>query len=567
MKKLVEIVCVVLFVGALHAQNSDAPRLEKKGAATQLYVHNKPFLMLAGELHNSSTGSEIYMRSIWERMAKQNLNTVLASISWEMIESKEGVFDFSLVDSMILGARKQNLKLIVLWFGSWKNGLSMYCPEWVKKDENRFPLIKDWNGATKNVLSTLSDNSLKADAQAFSALMKHIKTIDSKERTVITVQVENEMGILGSSRDFNLVASNAFNRQVPVALVEYLEKNKSNLHPELAKVWAKNGFKTKGSWEEVFGKGEEYDLKDWKNNFSYYTEELFMAWNYAEYVGEIAKQGKAQYSIPMYVNAWIKQKGGRPGRYPSGGPVPHVIDIWRAAAPAIDFIAPDIYAVKEFDWLCQEFTKSNNPLFIPETTVGYEGAARAFYAFGKYHAMGYSPFGIDGGGLLLSADPKDLSIQKAYGCLKNISSLILNNRNTENMTGVLLQQNEASVEVEMGSYKIVAERYASKNASDLVGVEAGLKDEGKESIAGLLVIKLAEDEFLVAGGSGILVKVIKNSTDKLPNIGYASVDEMIVDGNQLKSHRLNGDETAFGGPIIPVDGFKIFKIKVYKYGK
>lgn len=565
-QKFIFLMSVLFCLNLLHSQKSNIPYLEKNSGKTQLYVNNKPFLMIGGELHNSSTGSSGNMRTIWERMEKKNLNTVLATVSWEMIEKEEGRFDFSLVDDMIHGARKQNLKLVILWFGSWKNGLSMYTPEWVKKDYNRFPLIKNNEGQTRNVLSTLGENSLKADVRAFSEMMKYIKKMDHKEQTVIMVQVQNEIGVMGSSRDYSDRANAAFTANVPSELMNYLEKNKQTLHPALAKVWADNGNKKTGTWEEIFGKGEEYDLKDWKNNFSYYTEELFMAWNYAKYVGEIAKQGKAAYPLPMFANAWLKKKGGRPGRYPSGGPLPHVFDVWRAAAPSIDFFAPDIYAVNEFDWLCEEFTKSGNPLFIPETTVDYEAAARAFYAFGKYHAMGYSPFGIDGGGMLNTADPNDFSVQRAYGCLKSISSFILKNRNTENMTGLLLKQGESNAKVAIEDLDVVVERYSSKSADDLLGVSAGLKGEGNKSAAGLLIIKLADNEFLVAGGGGILVKIIQNDKNKF-NVGYASVEEIIVDNDQIENHLLNGDETAFGGPIIPVGNFKAFRIKVYEYEK
>ena len=92
--------------------------------------------MLGGELHNSSTGGVEYMHPIWKRMADANLNTVIASASWELVEPVEGKYDFVLVDSMIMGARKESLKLIVLWFGTWKNGMSTYVPAWVKKIQN-----------------------------------------------------------------------------------------------------------------------------------------------------------------------------------------------------------------------------------------------------------------------------------------------------------------------------------------------------------------------------------------------------------------------------------------------
>jgi len=577
MKQLLFIIAI-LSLNIAVAQNKSVPHLENKNGSVQLIVNNQSFLMFSGELHNSSAGSAHYMRSIWPRMAKQNLNTVIAPVSWELVEPKEGVFDFSLVDSMIVGARKENLKLVLIWFASWKNGTSTYVPEWVKTDAKRFPLVKDKNGKTKNILSTLGENTLKADARAFAELMKYIRKIDADDQTVIMVQVENEIGVLDYMasfgkmpniwyRDFSDKANQAFNGQVPAELINYLEKNKEKLYPALKKAWADNGFKKNGTWEEVFGKGTKYEGDDWKTNFSFYTEEIFMAWNYAKYVGEIAKQGKAQYALPMYANAWLKQdKGREPGQYPSGGPLPQVIDIWRAAAPSIDFIAPDIYIVEEFDWVCDEFTRSGNPLFIPETKVGPAGAARAFYAFGKYNAIGYAPFGIDGGGLMLSANPDDHSIEKVYGCLKNLEPIIQKYKGSNRMTGLFIDDKKRSDKIEMGDYTVSLRRNSLSGSFGLVGVQ--VKEEVKEEdvAAGLIVFKLADNEFLVAGGiGGSLISLTKSSSNKWDNIGYASVDEISYENGVMKSHRLNGDETAFGGPVIKHGQVKIFKIKMYGY--
>jgi hypothetical protein len=381
------------------------------------------------------------------------------------------------------------------------------------------------------------------------------------------VQVENEIGVLGSVRDFSETANNAFNGQVPSELIGYLEKNKSVLHPALAKIWADNGYKLKGTWEEVFGKGIEYEGDDWKTKFPHYTEEIFMAWNYAKYVGEIAKKGKAQYPLPMYANAWLKQPNSKnPGQFPSGGPLPQVIDIWRAAAPAIDFIAPDIYIVEEFDWVCHEFSRSGNPLFIPETKVGPDGSARAFYAFGKYDALGYAPFGIDGGGIFNSADPKDESLKKVYGCLKNIATFIKENRGTDNMSALFISEGGQSDKVEMGDYTVSMRRFSSANVFKSTGGKFGVEGEDDKNAAGLIVIKLQDNEFLVAGGiGGAIVNISKGKSNKFENVGYASVDEISYENGKMISHRLNGDETAMGGAVIKPGEVKIFKIKMYGY--
>lgn len=577
MMKQIFYITAVLIWNVTLAQNSSIPHLENRKEDIQLYVNNEPFLMFAGELHNSSTGSTYNMRPIWSRMAKKNLNTVIAAVSWELIEPEEGVFDFSLVDSMVLGARKENLKLVVLWFASWKNGKSMYTPEWVKTDTKRFPLVKDKKGKTLSILSTLGENSLKADTKAFTELMKHIKKIDSKEQTIIMVQVQNEIGVLdyrasygGENlymRDYSEKANQAFKGQVPSELLNYLEKNKEELYLVLEKAWAENGYKKEGNWEEVFGKGIKYEGEEWKTNFSYYTEEIFMAWNYAKYVGEIAKQGKNQYPLPMFANAWIKQsKAAEPGQYPSGGPLPHVIDIWRAAAPAIDFIAADIYAVEEFDWVCEEFTRSGNPLFIPETKVDPAAAARAFYAFGKFDAMGYAPFGIDGGGLILTASPNEHSFEKVYGCLRDFAPFINKYRGSDQMTGLFISKEKDSDQVELGDYSIEVRSHSVSGVFGLFGAE--VEEEGGEDkdAAGFIVIQLDTNEFLVAGGvGGSIIRISNSKSNKWDHVGYASVDEITFVNGEMKTHRLNGDETAFGGPVIQDGEVKIFKIKMYGY--
>ncbi len=331
--KLRTIVCCAFLSSALLAVQARAattahsiPHLEKRGAVTQLIVDDKPFLALAGELHNSSASSRQYMRPIWPRLARMNLNTVLAVVTWDLTEREEGKFDFAVVDGLIEDARHYNMRLVILWFGSWKNGESSYPPYWVKTDRNRFPLVQNAAGKPLNILSPLGAASRDADALAFAALMRHIRQVDGEQHTVIGIQVENECGVLGDSRDRSPAANEAFGGPVPRQLIEYMQQHKATLIPEFRKVWEAAGAKTAGTWEEVFGRELE-------------TDEIFMAWNYAQYVGRVAAAGKAEYPLPMYVNAWLVQRTGeKPGSYPSGGPVAQVHDLWRAGAPHIDFL-------------------------------------------------------------------------------------------------------------------------------------------------------------------------------------------------------------------------------------
>lgn len=531
------------------------PHLEKQGTAARLVVDGKPFLLISGELHNSTAGGFKYMRPVWKRLKEKNLNSVIATVSWELIEPEEGKFNFSLVDSVIAGARNADLKLILIWFGSWKNGGSIYIPSWVKKNYEKYPRAKDDSGKPLEILSTLGEASAVADAKAFRALMRHIGEKDRVEHTVVMMQVENEAGLLdnmgktpgNARRDFSEQANIAFNNPVPQELMNYLIKNKSNLFPELYKVWEKNGFKTSGTWEEIFGKSElKSDPKDWQF-YSYYTEEIFMAWNYAKYIGKVAEEGKKEYPLPMFVNAWLKQQSTAwPGRYPAGGPLPQVIDIYRAAAPSIDFIAPDIY-IDDFKSICEKFTGGANPLFIPETRGGEIAAIRAFYAFGEFQAGLFAPFGIDNE-MYRNNDPLD----ESYSVLQMMSPLILENQGKGTMRGMLTDAISPVQKIELGNYII----------------EARLAGGEKIPAGSCLIIQTGPQEFIVAGKS---LDIFFISKDDSMRVAIDAVDEGTFEGGSwVPERRLNGDETHAStwsgtGLKLTNDKVNIQKISLYNY--
>jgi hypothetical protein len=545
------------------SESTQIPHLERKGSAARLVVDGKPLLLLAGELHNSTAGGLKTMRPVWKKLAAKHLNTVIATVSWELIEPEEGKFDFTLVDSTIAGAREANLKLVLIWFGSWKNGGSTYCPSWVKKDFEKYTRVKDENGMTLEILSPFNNITAEKDAAAYSALMRHIREKDSVYHTVVMMQVENEVGVLDNKgklqtgtkgnlhgnarRDFSNPANIAYNGQVPAELTEYLARHKENLFPELYKIWSENGFRTTGSWEELFGKSKfKPDPKDWKF-YSFYTEELFMAWNYARYIEKIAAAGKQEYPLPMYVNGWLKQPWDSwPGIYPSGGPLPQVIDIWRAAAPSIDFIAPDIY-IDEFDWVCEEYVRSGNPLFIPETRGGAIAAARAFYAIGEYSAGLFAPFGIDNI-RYAENDPLD----ESYAVLQRLAPVILEYQGTGLMRGILADVRAPVHHFALGGYDL----------------EAKLDINDNNTLAGGLIIQTGVDEFIIAGEGFDLFFV--QQSDSM-GIALNTVDEgTFENGKWISERRLNGDEIHtstydYTGIRFPPGKVSIQKISLYRY--
>jgi hypothetical protein len=312
-------------------------------------------------------------------------------------------------------------------------------------------------------------------------------------------------------------------------------------------VWSANGFKTSGSWEEVFGRSQlKADRKDWQF-YSYYTEELFSAWNYARYAEIVTAAGKKEYPIPMYVNAWLKQPFSYwPGRYPSGGPLPQVLDVWRAAAPAIDFIAPDIY-MDEFTWACQEYTRSDNPLFIPETRGGEIGAARAFYTFGEFDAGCFSPFGIDN-----PHNAENDPLDKSYAVLQTMSPIILDHQGTGTMRGMLVDTTSPTQSFELGEYTI----------------RATLGGWDNSGIAGGLIIQLGQEEFIVAGKALDVFFVPKDSSMR---VAVDAVDEGIFEnGKWISQQRLNGDEVHAStwsgtGVKLPSRQISIQRISLYRY--
>ncbi|NJK86549.1 MAG: hypothetical protein HC906_11850 [Bacteroidales bacterium] len=221
-------------------------------------------------------------------------------------------------------------------------------PSWFLQDINRFPRAQDIYGRNLQVVSVFDEINRNADAKAFSALMEHLRKTDMKENTVIMVQVENEPGIRKMLRDYSQKANSAFHEQVPTQLMNFLVKEKDNLVPGFRLIWMKNGFKTSGSWEEIF------DVR---------APEVFMSWYVAKYINYISKSGKDKYNLPTYANAWLPDTDEHiPGQYPSGGPVYDMIPVWQAAAPDIDMFAPDIYR-PDFKPVCDRYILMGNPLF------------------------------------------------------------------------------------------------------------------------------------------------------------------------------------------------------------
>lgn len=536
----ISIIVSTMIVWAIPSECAQIPHLQKQGTATQLIVDDEPFLILGGETGNSSTSNIDYMKSQWPKLVKLHLNTILAPVYWDLIEPQEGMFDFTLVDGLIRDARSYNLHLVFLWFASFKNSMSCYAPVWVKTNQQRFERAQDKEGRGMEILSLFSEENLEADARAFAALMRHIREVDGTKHTVIIIQVENEMGMIPEARDYCDAANELFNKPVPKELMAYLIEHTETLMPEFRKVWEEAGSRMSGTWQEVFGE-------------KLGTDEIFMAWHYARYTNRVVEAGKAEYPLPMYVNAALIRQNYKPGQYPSAGPLPHIMDIWRVGGPLIDFFSPDIYFQNFAEW-CRKYHRSGNPLFIPEARRDPQAAANVFYAIGQHDAIGFCPFSIES-----VSDADNDPIAKAYDVLSQLTPVILKNQGKGKMAGVLLDKENPTQKVELGNY-------ALKVSHDYTwGWSSGAGKSGLWPRAGGIFISTGLDQYIIAG-TGIIVTFSPISPGE-PIAGIASIQEgRYVDGQWIPGRWMNGDQSHQGRHLrIPPDSFGIQRIKLYRY--
>lgn len=532
------LVAIAFMTHSAAGEDPGMPQLRAVGAGTQLVVDGKPWVMLSGELHNSSSSSLEYLHPVWPKLTALRLNTVIASLSWELVEPQEGKFDFSLADGLIDAARKHHLKLVLIWFATWKNGDGAYAPAWVKTDWHRFPRCQHRPGIDTTQLTAFSEENVKADARAFAAVMRHIREVDGKQHTVVMMQVENESGVMPTARDHCPLAEEAFAKPVPPELIEWLAAHKGTLIPDLQQVWARTDYRQSGTWSEVFGEGPEAD-------------EIFQAWQIGRYIGRVAAAGKAEYPVPMYANAWLVQhKGQKPGEYPSGGPVAKMMDVWRAAAPSIDFQAPDIY-LDDFKSVCAEYTQHGNPLFIPEANRDDLAGLKAIYALGHHHALGFSPFGID-------SVSETNGLREVYAMLDSLLPLIARHQGRDTLQGFMRYQDEERLEFDLGDFRAAIEYQSGGEVRPGAG----------------LMIAVAPDTFVIAG---VNYSIRFGRRRDLPgSAAWLSIDELVPpsSGNSTKmgplpglglvaGRRLNGDEASYRVDLGPKP--RILLGKVYRF--
>jgi hypothetical protein len=516
-----------------------------------------PYPILGGELSNSAATSVADIDEVMPRMRALGLNTVLVPAYWELMEPVEGKFDFTLIDRTIDVARREQLHVVFLWFGTWKNSMSCYAPSWFKQDTKRFPRAMTAEGKQMEIASCFSDNVLQADLKAFSALMRHIREKDPQREVVVMMQIENEIGMLESARDHSPLAEKAYKKE---------------------------------RWAERYGTDE-------------YADEKFMALSYARYVEHLAKAAREIHDMPLYVNAAMNSRGRRPGEYPSAGPLAHLIDFWHEGAPSIDLLAPDIYDTGFKSW-CAQYAMPLRPqdggtvknrLFIPESRCCENSGVRALYAFGEHQALGFSPFAID-----QASEKETESVMKAYGLLKQLSNgkwlnikmswgLLFDQEDREriiNDDNVVItcrhfftlpwdpRATDGTTWPEGGAMLIRLGKYDYLLVGSGVVIDFKTPTEKQQTEQK----QLGEDGFAEAGGAMFNVQRSARPKDACyrrdarmfngKRLGLLSVDEVSIADNGTMQYlrRHNGDQTHQGRHArIGVGEWKILHIKLYEY--
>jgi hypothetical protein len=523
MMRITALCCAVVLmtVGTARGQTGakTIPKIVEKDGRHALLVDGQPFLMLGGQAHNSSAWPGM-MPQVWSAVKVMHANTLEVPIYWEQIEPLPGKFDFSLVDTLLFQARERNVHLVLLWFATWKNGSNHYMPEWMKRDAVKYPNITGKNGSPVDSPSPHTQAAMEADAKAFAAVIGYLKKADP-QYTVLMVQVQNEPGSWGSVRDYSATAQKLFEGRVPAEL----------LKPEILKA-LNRPVGAKGTWQEVFGND---------------ADEYFHAWSVARYVGYIAAAGKAVHQLPLYANAALRDPISNPSAssYESGGPTDNVIPIWKAAAPALDLLAPDIYMSDSERALkvIELYARPDNALFVPEIGSG-ELYARYFYPVLARGGIGFSPFGIDDNGqgegeaeTAARLAPLAQEYAMAGPMMRELAKWAFEGK----IMAVVEREDHAEQTIDLRAWQAIISFSA---------VSGRTQQTNAKPIGKAMVVQLGENEFILTGTlCRFTFRPVGVNAGKAWQ--YLKVEEGRYENGTFKLLRIrNGDETDWGGPRI-----------------
>ena len=516
----------------------------------RLMVNGKPFFALGGQVHNASGYAIKDLEQAIECVHLFGGNSIAIPVYWEQIEPEEGQFDCSIVGEIIDRCREEKLRVIFLWFGTWKNGTMKYVPAWVKRDTERFHRVLTPTGYKTSVLSSHCQANFDADKAAFVRLMGYIKDKDEAEGTVVAVQVENEPGIIGGTvRDFGPEGEAAMAEPVPGKLMDYL---RGRTDSPVYQIWQAAGAAAAGDWETVFGDD---------------GSEIMTAWSIAHYINAIAAAGKAVYDLPMYVNVWLDFAGWDvPGlSYPSGGAVTKVLDVWKCDTPDIDFIAPDDYKsdMETYSHILDVYDRPDNVLHVPESQCYGPGpnVRGIFKAIADHNSMGHHVFGVECF-LDNEGDIREdrIPILKSLSMVSDALPLIERYSGTGRITAITQNDFIACQYYEFGDWMCLVEFGKGDgkgwNQMDYLHLDDvnGPDDPGRG-----LVFQVADNEFYIVGDAirlhfnrkckgGHISPLLSTEFLQMRSVNYATLTEGAFDeaGNYCINRYRSGDENDFG---------------------
>ena len=501
--------------------------------------NGKPLLLTGLQAHNSSTGTHMIDRTI-QAIRLFGGNVMEAPVYWYALEPKEGRFDMAHVRDLILKAREAELYLIILWFGTNKNGHPNYVPDYIKLDPQKYQIVLAANGAPVPTLSPHCPATLEKDMRAFCELMRFLKEFDEDTGTVLAVQIENETGNSATDRDYSVAANADYALPLPA---------------DLADVTLEDCGPCDGS-------------ATWRGHFGRHAHEAFSAWHHARFVEALAEAGRAIYDIPYFTNVMLgENKTEEAGLdYNSGGAVGRVLDIWKKAAPALDLLCPDIYHPERstYERVCRRYARQDNALFIPESSPSGDAfALHMMIAMADYGAIGICGFGAEStlnndSSLTEQARKVALSMR----AIRNIAPLLIRYRGTGKVYAIVQEEFAAYQYIQLDDYHVVAEFTSNNRRLHGLGSQINLHNPENAHILddrgrGLL-IQTGEHEFYLAG-AGLSVNFIRrpDPTDANPyphltsrfatQLNFLSVEEGHFEGDEwVVDYVRNGDESNFG---------------------
>lgn len=319
------------------------PQIVHVDGRPRLLVDGRPFLILGLQWDCDSCFSAEEMNPLLPHAVRLGANTAVLPTYWREVEPEPDQFDFRMVDERIFRSQENGLRAILLWFATWKNTCPFYTADYIRSDPDIYPMALDRDGNRLFSLCPLSESTWRRDRNALVALMEHIKAVDDAN-TVIMVQIENEAGIQGSDRCYCPACN------------------------------------------------EQFAAGDWEAEWGDCAGDAFTIATVSKYIDRLAKEAKAVYPIPMYVNNYIHLG-------PIRREISRAVELTCQNFQHVDMYAPDIYGAnyQGFDRLCRAYSADDNPFYVAEHSSSPAGRAErnVFYALGRYGAIGFDPWAID----------------------------------------------------------------------------------------------------------------------------------------------------------------------------